>query len=158
MGVFRFVLAMTLTLLLSNQLPGFCQRAESQEPTLTIFRPKPDENFRDQPIVVEVAVENFALVPPVPRSEDPVTEPSGHLHYFLDANPLVATSSQKLMFGEEFDGNSMTAGEHKLVVELVYENHRSLTPRLMQQVRFFTGEKQNYRKPIGGDRFTGQVK
>ena len=138
-------------------------QAESQPKTsegaagkaeLTIVRPKPNERFVNQPVVVQVAVKNFVLTPPEPRSGEPVTESTGHLHYYLDSNPLIATSSEKLMFGHEFSGNAMADGEHTLTVELVYENHRGLVPRLWRQVRFYTGNAEEPQQ----DSFVGSVK
>lgn len=108
----------------------------TDEPQLTILRPKEGETFNDTPIFVQVRLENFELLPPEPNFGAPDPRPVGHLHVFLDDYPEVATSSTELMFGKKEAGHYLKKGVHTIAVEVVHDNHDTLEPRVWKRVNF----------------------
>lgn len=150
--------------------PAFCQglypilsgpETQSGKPKLSILRPTPGQAFwRTESIVVDIAVDNFELVPPAPQFWGPTKKPVGHVHIYLDSNPLIATSSRRIMFGTNANAEPMPAGWHRLVVELVDEDHNVLSPRLYQQVQFYTADNHDHHvnEEVDAAGFSGFVK
>lgn len=130
------------------------------QPTLSILKPTHGETFGKESIVVDIAVENFDLVAPEPRFGKPTNKPVGHLHIFLDSNPLIATNSRRLMIGTNADGDLMARGWHNLTVEVVDEDHNVLDPRLYKQVQFYVSYDGSRRgdENVDGGGVSGFVK
>jgi hypothetical protein len=88
-------------------------------------------------VTVAFEVTDFRLVPSgVPLAEmgrhPEANRPGeGHLHFMLDLQPLVVHER-----AEPYTFRDVAAGEHRLVVELVNNDHSSLDPPLVRQVRF----------------------
>lgn len=115
-------------------------------PSLQIVRPKHGENFGSASIVIETAVENFELLPPTPYYAEASSKPVGHMHVYIDSNPLIATSCQQLMVGKNIDGKALRNGWHRLVIELVHDNHEVLNPRVWKSIYFYTAREKPVRK------------
>ena len=105
-------------------------------PELTIISPKDGEIFDDKPIFVKVQVDNFKLEPPKMYFGPPEPGAIGHIHFFFDDYPEVATSSTELMFGKKEGDRYLQPGLHTVAVELVHNNHETLEPRIWKRVTF----------------------
>lgn len=133
--------------------PGFLPAGpeSSNAPKLMILRPQSGERFSNGVVVVELDVQNFELSEPEPCDREPSPEPIGHVHVFLDSNPLIATSSKRLMFGSNDKGQFIRSGRHYLIAELVHDNHEVLNPRVWQSQYFYTGNKNRKAQRATGD-------
>jgi|GEM_PF-6384073 len=123
----------------------------STAPKLKIVRPQSGERFSNGVIVVELDVQNFELAEPEPCDREPSPEPIGHVHIFLDSNPLIATSSKRHMFGSNDKGQFIRSGRHYLIAELVHDNHEVLNPRVWQSLYFYTGRENRKTQRTTGD-------
>lgn len=163
------LVVLMLLIAVAGQIPALAQEMNAipggpntrfGKPTLSILKPVHGETFGKESIVVDIAVENFELVQPEPRFGGPTNKPVGHLHIYLDSNPLIATTSRRIMIGTNANGDLMPTGWHTLTVELVDEDHNVLAPRQYQQVQFYTasGGSQHRDENIDGAGVSGFVK
>lgn len=81
-----------------------------------------EKHAKEQAASVEVTVVGIQITDPAAVNEQP-KEGQGHLHYQLDQGPLIATTAPKLSFHE------LSAGEHKITVKLVGNDHQPLGPQ-----------------------------
>lgn len=156
-----FVALLLLSSLYSEARPAFAEEinqgylpagpGSSTSPKLKIVRPQSGERFSNGVIVVELDVQNFELAEPEPCDREPSPEPIGHVHIFLDSNPLIATSSKRHMFGSNDKGQFIRNGRHYLIAELVHDNHEVLNPRVWQSHYFYTGNKNRRAPRATGD-------
>lgn len=105
-------------------------------PKLTIVSPRQGSRFGKEAIVLDVAIDNFEMAQPEPVHGERSPKPIGHIHIFLDSNPLIATDSRRIMFGTNLNGEFLAPGPHSITVELVHNNHEGFTPRVLQRVDF----------------------
>lgn len=108
-------------------------------PSLTVTAPKDGVELKESNVTVEFNVSDFQLVP----SNVPLTEAGkrpeanrpgeGHLHFRLDLQPVVVWEK-----GEPYTFTNVPPGEHQLMVEVVNNDHSSLSPPVMEQIRFRT--------------------
>jgi hypothetical protein len=109
-------------------------------PALTVKSPTEGEVIGGSKVTVEFSATDFEIVPSsVPVSEfgkrpDANRLGEGHLHFMLDAQPLVIWSS-----ADPYTFENVPPGEHQLMVELVNNDHSSLAPKVMQLIRFRLG-------------------
>jgi hypothetical protein len=109
-------------------------------PELSVVAPKDGEAIVGTEVTVSFMVRNIKLVPTsVPVSEagkrpDANRPGEGHVHFVLDLQPLVVWER-----GEPYTFTNVAPGEHQLMVELVNNDHSSLSPRVMQIIQFQTG-------------------
>jgi hypothetical protein len=109
-------------------------------PTLTVTAPKDGASITGGTVTVEFTATDFKIVPStVPVSEfgkrpDANRPGEGHVHLTLDAQPLVVWYS-----ADPYTFKAVAAGDHQLMVELVNNDHSSLTPQVMQTIRFRVG-------------------
>jgi hypothetical protein len=71
---------------------------------------------------VQVHVAGIDLVDPATTDEKPAPG-QGHLHYQLDAGPLIATTVTKLDF------HKLSPGKHQITVMLAGNDHSPLGPK-----------------------------
>ena len=130
----RRLLLLVVLLVLIASVPG---PVAAQGPELTVVSPTDAMVIKDTSVTVGFKVANFKLVPTsVPVSEagkhPEANRPGeGHLHFVLDLQPLVVWEH-----GDPYTFTSVAPGEHQLMVELVNNDHSSLSPRVMQMIRF----------------------
>lgn len=106
-----------------------------KSPSIEILTPRAGDHVKDYPILVEVAVRNCGLKPPVQywSAVCPSDAELGHIHYSFDNSPYIATSNTKILI-EKPPRKSLPAGRHVLRAELVHINHRNRTPRVFAEV------------------------
>jgi hypothetical protein len=109
-------------------------------PDLTVITPEEGAVINGTRVGVEFKATDFKIV----ESSVPVSEfgkrpdanrlGEGHVHLTLDAQPLVVWYS-----ADAYTFKEVAPGEHQLMVELVNNDHSSLTPPLMRLIRFKVG-------------------
>jgi hypothetical protein len=109
-------------------------------PDLTVIAPEEGAVIDGTSVRVEFKATDFKIV----QSSVPVSEfgkrpdanrlGEGHVHFMLDAQPLVVWYS-----ADAYTFKQVAPGEHQLMVELVNNDHSSLTPPLMHLIRFRVG-------------------
>lgn len=104
-----------------ESLKATTPRAEAM-PELSAQLIDPEKNVREQTATVEVKVAGIQLIDPAAVHEQP-QRGQGHLHYQVDAGPVIATTTTKLSFHE------LTLGSHRITVMLVGNDHEALGPR-----------------------------
>jgi hypothetical protein len=92
-----------------------------------------EKHAKEQAASVEVTVAGIQLIDPAAVNEQP-KEGQGHLHYQVDHGPLIATTAPKLSFHE------LSAGEHKITVKLVGNDHQPLGPQETLTVSILEGK------------------
>jgi hypothetical protein len=82
----------------------------------------PEKKAQEQAATVEVKVTGVQLIDPAAVHEKP--QPGeGHLHYQVDADPVIATTATKLSFHE------LSSGEHTIRVMLAGNDHKPMGPQ-----------------------------
>lgn len=124
-------------------IAGSSSPAVAQGPELTVIAPADGAIINQTGVTVEFKTSNIKIVP----TSVPVTEAGkhpeanrpgeGHLHFVLDLQPLVVWER-----GDPYTFTNVPPGEHQLMVELVNNDHSSLSPRVMRMVRFRSGAAQ----------------
>jgi hypothetical protein len=119
---------------------GAATPALAAGPAVTVVSPEPGDNLTTSDVQIVIQTSEFQIVPSmVPVSEASrhaeMNQPGqGHVHLSLDVQPLVIwTSDDPYVF------HDVAYGPHLLRVELVNDDHSSLTPPVIQQVQFRTG-------------------
>ncbi len=124
--------ALLLLLVLGAGMP-----VSAQSPTLRVTSPPSDAVINQADATIEFQVAGFAVVPTtVPLAEagkrPDVNRPGeGHLHFMLDLQPVIVWERNA-----PYTLQNVSAGEHQLMVELVNNDHSSLSPPVVQHIRF----------------------
>lgn len=112
--------------------------AEAAGPQLTV-QPPPNGVVAGTTVTIQLQISGFKVVPStVPLTQagkDPaINVPGeGHIHFLLDAQPLgIQYQNAPIVL------TNVPVGTHTLMVELVNNDHSSLTPPVMQQITFRT--------------------
>ena len=106
-------------------------------PTLTVHSPQEGAVITESDVTVAFTAADFKIVPStIPVSEagkrPEANKPGeGHLHFVLDLQPLVVWDRT-----DPYTFTNVPPGEHQLMVELANNDHSSLSPRVMQMIRF----------------------
>ena len=106
-------------------------------PGLTVSAPKNGAIIQDDTITVQFTATDIKLVPTnVPVAEagkhpEANNSGEGHLHFVLDLQPLVVWTK-----ADPYTFTAVPPGTHQLMVELVQNDHSSLSPRVMQMIQF----------------------
>ncbi len=111
--------------------------AAAAGPVLTVLTPADGQVIEGDTVTVVFQASNFNIVPStIPLSEagmhPEVNRPGqGHVHLMLDLGPLVVWYK-----ADPYTFNNVAPGQHQLMVELVNNDHSSLSPRVMQMIQF----------------------
>jgi hypothetical protein len=117
--------------------------AAAQGPTLNVSAPTNDAAIDGNTVTVVFTASNIKIVPTSVAVEEAGRRPEanqpgeGHLHFVLDLQPLVVW--EKL---DAYTFTNVPPGEHQLMVEIVQNDHSSLSPPVMQHIRFRSGMPQ----------------
>ena len=113
--------------------PG--QLPSGATPSITITSPADGSTVAPGDVMVTVNVSNFNLVP---KQGEAAVQGEGHIHYFLDVNPIPTTPGQPALppAGSAYATTDKTtytftnvaAGTHTIAVELVNNDHTPLSP------------------------------
>jgi hypothetical protein len=122
------------------------------QPGMTVVSPTEGATVTGPDVTVEVELSGFALVPStVPLTEagmhPEANQPGeGHLHLMLDLGAVVVWDSS-----EPYTFTNVPTGDHLLTVELLNNDHSSLSPSVVQEIRFQTVEGAVLPNTGGGD-------
>jgi hypothetical protein len=111
----------------------------AQGPELTVSSPTDGATVEGGGVTLTFRVAGMTLLPSsVPLAEagqHPEVNRSGqgHVHLMLDLQPVMVVTTQS-----PYTFNGVQPGEHLLMVELVNNDHSSLSPPVVRQVRFRT--------------------
>lgn len=129
-----YALSLALAVLILTASAAF---AAADTPSLSVTAPSQGAVINSSDVQVSFQVSGVQIVPSnVPMSEagkhPEVNRPGeGHLHLVLDLQPLVLQYSN-----QPYTFHNVQPGAHQLMVELVNNDHSSLTPPVMQTIQF----------------------
>jgi LPXTG-motif cell wall-anchored protein len=118
-------------------LAGMATPSLAAEPQLTVLGPTNQQRVSSSDVQVTFQVSGLTVVPSsVPVAEagkhPEVNRPGeGHVHLMLDVQPVVVWYTT-----EPYTFTNVPPGEHRLMVELVNNDHSSLSPPVVQEVQF----------------------
>jgi hypothetical protein len=120
---------------------GFASAAAGQgaQPGLTVAAPSDGGVIAGMSVTVRFTVSGIRLVPStVPLAEagrrpDANRPDEGHVHFMLDAQPLVVWER-----ADPYTFTNVPPGDHVMMIELVQNDHGGLTPPVVRQIRFRT--------------------
>jgi hypothetical protein len=107
------------------------------DPELNVTAPKNGVVIQSNSVTVNFTTANIKLVPTTVSVSEAGKHPEenkpgeGHVHFVLDLQPLVVWEK-----GDPYTFTNVPAGAHQLMVELVENDHSSLSPRVMQMIQF----------------------
>lgn len=114
--------------------------ATSASPCIVITSPSENSTAPPGPVTVTVSVCNFTLVD---KLGQPNVAGEGHIHYFLDANPIPTTPGKPALTAPgtyaptaatSYTWPNVTAGTHTFAAELINNDHTPLNPPLISKV------------------------
>ena len=82
---------------------------------------EPEKKAKEKAATVKVTVSGVQIVDPATDGEKPVAG-HAHLHYQVDADPIIATTAPKLSF------HDLPSGKHTIKVVLAGSDHAPLGP------------------------------
>jgi plastocyanin len=111
-------------------------------PAMVILSPRDGANITGSSITVNIQAANFNIVNNLSGTN---VSNQGHVHYFLDVNPVPATAGQPAIPASAsavwsavpdstYTFTNVTPGNHTIAVELVNNDHTALTPPVVQQI------------------------
>lgn len=100
----------------------------SDIPRLTIISPSEGGQIFGSRVAVSFIVNNFIFAY------------DGHLHIFLDQEEETSANAQEITKAIDFTLEDVPEGQHKLVLELVNNDHTSLKPKKTKEVHFSTSQ------------------
>ena len=144
----RLFLALPVALAL---ILAFGSPAAAQSPGLTVSQPASQAVISGGAITIQFEVSEFRLVPTqVPLDEagkrpDANRPGEGHLHFMLDLQPVVVWEK-----AEPYTFTNVPPGEHRLMVEVVNNDHSPLSPPVMQTIQLTVTPSNMPRTGEGG--------
>lgn len=109
-------------------------------PVLTITSPMLNQDISGNNVQISLSVGNFTLTDYTTHTRK--VSGQGHVHLWLDQNNPNKQAAVKI-FSESYVFENVKPGTHKLVAELVNNDHSSLVPPVTTEVMFKTGVSQN---------------
>src|SRR5205823_7805078 len=131
-AMWKVMIALALALCLA----ALTQVAQAAGPGLDVSAPKDGGAVQGDKVTVKFQVSDFKLVP----STVPLTEAGkhpeanhpgeGHLHFMLDLQPLIVWEK-----ANDYVFTGVPAGQHDPMVELVNNDHSSLSPQIVRHIK-----------------------
>jgi hypothetical protein len=132
-----------LVLIVAGLLLGSIGMSSAQSPGLEVTAPTEGSSVDGTNVTVAFTVTGISIIEsPVPLEQAGLQPEAnrpgeGHLHLMLDLGSLVVWSTT-----EPYTFTNVPPGEHQLMVEIVQNDHSSLDPPVVQQIRFRTSAGQ----------------
>ena len=132
-----------LALILSGLLLASFGVSSAQSPGLNVSTPVEGSSVDGTDVKVTFSVTGFSIVPSTVPLEQAGQHPEanrpgeGHVHFMLDLGPIVVWTT-----ADPYTFTNVPPGEHQLMVEIVNNDHSSLNPPVVRQVRFRTSASQ----------------
>jgi hypothetical protein len=126
-----------LVLIVSGLLLGSIGMGSAQSPGLNVTAPAEGSTVDGTDVTVSFSVTGITIVPSTVPLERAGQQPEanrpgeGHVHLMLDLGSLVVWSTT-----EPYTFANVPPGEHQLMVEIVNNDHSSLNPPVVHQIRF----------------------
>ena len=104
-------------------------------PALNVLTPSDGQTIYGDKVPVLLDAENFEIVDFAKNTK--AVSGQGHVHLWLDDEQMTAQSAAKAI-EDTFTFSDVPAGDHKLRVELVANDHSSLKPPVAKEISFKT--------------------
>lgn len=132
-----------IVIVLAGLLLATAGVASAQSPGLEVSTPTNGSTVDGTDVTVTFSVTGITLIQSTVPLEQAGLQPEanrpgeGHVHFMLDLNPLVVWGT-----ADPYTFTNVPPGEHQLMVELVNNDHSSLNPPVVRQIRFRTSAGQ----------------
>src|SRR3990172_4161446 len=124
----------TFLLLTLKFIPSLSAQAKGI-PTLDVLTPSEGQTIYGDKVPVLLDAQNFEIVDFANNTK--AVAGQGHVHLWLDDEQMTPQSAAKAI-EDTFTFSDVPAGDHKLKVELVANDHSSLKPPVAQEISFKT--------------------
>src|SRR3989337_1962642 len=104
-------------------------------PTLNVLTPSDGQTIYGDKVPVLLDTQNFEIVDFANNTK--AVSGQGHVHLWLDDEQMTVQSAAKAI-EDTFTFSDVPAGDHKLRVELVANDHSSLKPPIAKEISFKT--------------------
>ena len=131
----KFVLILGTFLLLALTTISVASAQIGSIPTLNVLTPSDGQTIYGDKVPVLLDAQNFEIVDFANNTK--TVSGQGHVHLWLDDEQMTAQSAAKAI-EDTFTFSDVPAGDHKLRVELVANDHSSLKPSVAQEISFKT--------------------
>ena len=134
---------LSVVLVVSGLFFGSFGISSAQSPGLEVTAPVDGSSVDSTDVTVEFDVTGVAIVASTVPLERAGQQPEanrpgeGHLHLMLDLGSIVVWNTT-----EPYTFANVPPGEHQLMVEIVNNDHSSLNPPVVQQIRFRSSADQ----------------
>jgi len=135
----RKVFSLLTSFVLIFGLLTFTSAVSAQIPFLVIESPKSGEVINTDEALIRFKVTNFAITD-FRRNKTP-SNGQGHLHFWIDQTNPTPQNAIEHISTQPYLLTKLEPKEHTLIVELVGNDHNSLTPKVIQKVTFRTTGK-----------------
>ena len=124
----------TFLLLTLKFIPSLSAQAKGI-PTLDVLTPSEGQTIYGDKVPILLDAQNFEIVDFANNTK--AVAGQGHVHLWLDDEQMTPQSAAKAI-EDTFTFSDVPAGDHKLKVELVANDHFSLKPPVAQEISFKT--------------------
>src|SRR3989337_529052 len=124
----------TFLLLTLKFIPSLSAQAKGI-PTLDVLSPSEGQTIYGDKVPILLDAQNFEIVDFANNTK--TVSGQGHVHLWLDDEQMTAQSAAKTI-EDTFTFSDAPAGDHKLRVELVANDHSSLKPPVAKEISFKT--------------------
>src|SRR3990170_4573228 len=139
----------TFLLLTLTFIPSLSAQAKGI-PTLDVLTPSEGQTIYGDKVPVLLDAQNFEIVDFANNTK--AVSGQGHVHLWLDDEQMTAQSAAKAI-EDTFTFSDVTAGDHKLRVELVANDHSSQKPPVASEISFKTAPVSSAVPPEGASGF-----
>lgn len=109
---------------------------DEDRPILNIITPQEGEQILGSKVVVSFIVNNFIFTDFHKRTKSAIGE--GHIHLWLDEKNPSLDNAQEAIRAADITLENIPEGDHRLILELVNNDHSSLKTPVSKTIRFKT--------------------